>query len=231
MGSWWVTVVLNSGGPAMLVAWIIWVIVAITLHELAHGWAAISRGDDTPIHTGHMTWNPVVHMGLTSLLVFAVAGIAWGAMPVDPSRFRGRYADAWVAFCGPLMNIGLAAFCIIFGGIALALLQSPKVGGGTIDPNIIANLDIFFKVGCILNVALAIFNLLPAPPLDGSRILANFCPPYARLLGSDAGGFLGMALFIVAYLFSKPLLWAAGPSVWFQSTGLIERLMRSIGVL
>lgn len=215
----------------MLMAWVIWVIVSITLHELSHGWAAISRGDDTPIHTGHMTWNPVVHMGPTSLLIFAVAGFAWGAMPVDPSRFRGRYADAWVAFCGPLMNIGLALLCVVLGGVAVTLLQSPKVGGGLVDPGVVHNIDIFFRIGCVLNVMLAIFNLLPAPPLDGSRILANFSRPYANLLSSDAGGFLGMVLFIVAYVSSRPLRNAVGPVVWSEGTELIERALRLTGLV
>jgi hypothetical protein len=87
----------------------VWVIGSIVLHELAHGWAAIRLGDTTPRDLGHMTWNPLVHMGGFSLVVFAVIGIAWGMMPVDPSRLRGRYGDALVALAGPAMNIVLAA--------------------------------------------------------------------------------------------------------------------------
>jgi len=61
--NWWVIQVLDSFGPAFLASWIVWVIGSITLHELAHGWAAIWQGDRTPVLTGHMTWNPLVHMG------------------------------------------------------------------------------------------------------------------------------------------------------------------------
>ena len=110
---WWVADVLHGAGPFMLLSWIFWVIFSITLHELGHGWAAIRVGDDTPVRTGHMSMNPLVHMGATSLIVFAVVGIAWGAMPVNPSRFRGKHADALVAAAGPAINVGLFVICIV----------------------------------------------------------------------------------------------------------------------
>ncbi len=65
-------------------------IFSITLHELAHGWAAISQGDDTPQKTGHLTLNPVVHMGWESIIFLCIAGIAWGQMPVNPDKFRSK---------------------------------------------------------------------------------------------------------------------------------------------
>ncbi|MBT5381502.1 MAG: site-2 protease family protein, partial [Phycisphaerae bacterium] len=90
-------------------SWIFWVLLSITLHELAHGWAAIWEGDKTPIETGHMSANPVVHMGRFSLIVFALIGFAWGLMPVRPWRFRhGRLGEAIVAIAGPAMNLALA---------------------------------------------------------------------------------------------------------------------------
>ncbi len=64
------------------------VIFSITFHELAHGWAAMSQGDNTPQQTGHLTLNPVVHMGKESLIFLCLMGIAWGQMPVNPSKFR-----------------------------------------------------------------------------------------------------------------------------------------------
>src|SRR5262249_8984123 len=110
--NWWVAEIWNQS-PVLLVSWIVWVIGSIVLHELAHGWAALWCGDRTPIETGHMTWNPLVHMGQMSLLMFALVGIAWGQMPVDPSRFRGRYDDAKVALAGPLMNLALAITALV----------------------------------------------------------------------------------------------------------------------
>lgn len=118
MNRWWVSAYWEAD-PALLVSWVFWVIVSIVLHELAHGWVAIRLGDRTPIETGRMTWNPLVHMGQTSLIVFALVGIAWGMMPVNPSSLRGRYGDAWVSLAGPAMNLALALVLIVLGGIWL----------------------------------------------------------------------------------------------------------------
>ncbi len=83
--------------PLFFFATALTVVVSICLHELAHGWAAIRQGDDTPIQLGHMTFNPMVHMGSVSLLLFVFTGIAFGAMPVNPLRFRSRYGQAIVS--------------------------------------------------------------------------------------------------------------------------------------
>ena len=72
---------------------VVTVIISIVLHELAHGWAAIWQGDDTPRQMGHMTADPMVHMGGFSLLMLALVGIAFGAMPVNPRNFRSRYGS------------------------------------------------------------------------------------------------------------------------------------------
>ena len=87
---WWIHDLWQSGQGTLLVSWIFWVIASITLHELAHGWAAIFQGDDTPLVTGHMTANPVVHMGIPSIFIFLLLGIAWGAMPINPYKLRNK---------------------------------------------------------------------------------------------------------------------------------------------
>lgn len=229
MTSWWVLRVLDGGGgPALLFAWVIWVIASITLHELAHGWAAISRGDTTPIDTGHMTLNPLVHMGPTSLIMFAITGIAWGLMPVDPSRFRGRHADAWVAFAGPLMNILLAAVCIIGSAVTIAATGATigKQGMNSTPANIL----LFFAVGCSINVFLAIFNLLPAPPLDGSRIAASYSRQYRDAMGTLGGQFGGAVLFILAFFFAGRFIGDWGMMAWSEGTGAVLRGLEAVGL-
>ena len=91
--------------PQFYFAVIIVVVISICLHELGHGFAAIALGDRTPEETGHITLNPLVHMGPISLAMLAIVGISWGAMPVDPTRLRGRYAEALVALAGPAVNL------------------------------------------------------------------------------------------------------------------------------
>jgi Zn-dependent protease len=182
---WWVERVLSGpDGTVVLLSWVFWVIFSITLHELAHGWAAIRQGDDTPIRMGRMTMNPLVHMGGMSLLVFALIGIAWGAMPVDPSRFRWkRRGRIVVAGAGPAMNLVLAFISLTLG--ALWMRYAPAA-----DP-LHSNVAHFLFIGGMLNIVLAAFNLLPIPPLDGSNILmglshrwyAIYNQPQAQMIG------------------------------------------------
>ena len=106
--------------PLFYLCVVVTVIVSIILHELAHGLAAIKLGDKTPIHTGHMTLDPLVHMGPFSIVILLVVGIAWGLMPIDPTRLRGKYAEAIVAVAGPLTNLILAAIALTALGIWIA---------------------------------------------------------------------------------------------------------------
>jgi len=229
MPGWWVTNALESGGPPFLFAYIIWIIVSITLHELAHGWAAVAKGDNTPIVTGHMTWNPVVHMGVPSLIMFAVTGMAWGLMPIDPTRLRGRYAEAWVAFAGPLMNFALAALCII--GSVATVYAIPGGPGNLLKPDTMAwNILLFFAFGCWLNIGLGLFNLLPAPPLDGSRIVACFSPQYRAMSMTSGGQFGGMVTIIIGFVLAPKLVWQIGPWVWGQSVALITSGLGAVGI-
>lgn len=199
MGSgWWVAETLHdtNRGPAFLVSWIVLVIGSIVLHELAHGWAAIRLGDTTPRDTGHMSWNPLVHMGPFSLIVFAVVGIAWGMMPVDPSRLRGRYAEAWVAVAGPAMNIVLA----VVSFVCLVAWASVSNRFGVGEP-LRSNLETFFELGAVLNLVLAVFNLVPVFPLDGGRIAACFSEGYRRLAFGENGQWIMIGGFILFFWF------------------------------
>lgn len=203
--NWWVTSAME-GGVIVLGSWVFWVIFSICLHELAHGYAAIWQGDDTPRATGHMTWNPLVHMGPTSLLFFAILGIAWGAMPVNPYNFRSRYGDAIVAVAGPLTNALLMILCVI--GSVVWVLTAQGVG----EPYY-KNVLIFFELGAMLNAVLMVFNLLPVPPLDGSKILADFVPSYGRLWEGERGAIVGLMVFALVFFYSGSFVFKAGQRV------------------
>lgn len=218
-GGWWVTKVLDGKGPMFLAAWCIWVVSAITLHELAHGWAAIRRGDRTPIDAGHMTFNPVVHMGLTSLIVFALTGIAWGAMPVDPTRMKGRYAEAWVAFAGPLMNFALALLCIVLAGIWNGMYAN---GWIPISHEMHESVGMFFMVGGGLNIALGLFNLIPFLPFDGGRILCNFSRKYRDWTETQGGQFLSVAGYLLAFFFAWRLVSVIGFGTALVGAAIVE---------
>lgn len=191
--NWWVTSMYEAGGVVAVGSIVFWIIFSIVLHELSHGWAAIRQGDDTPILSGHMTWNPLVHMGTMSLLMFALLGYAWGAMPVNPSRFRSRYGEAIVAASGPAMNLAISIVA------ALMLVLWFRLAGGHVAPHVFENVLHFLERGVGLNLFLMLFNLIPLPPLDGSRILGNFWQRYWQLLSNERAVFVAIIVVILAF--------------------------------
>jgi len=156
-----------TSDPVYYFTVVICVTVSIVLHELGHGVAAIAQGDDTPIVTGHMTWNPMVHMGPLGLGLLCFAGIAFGVMPVDPRKFRSRYGDAIVAAAGPAVNAVIALVALTTLGVLTARGIDSRIGG--VDP--------LWVLG-LLNTVLCVFNLIPIAPLDGSAVVGNFVAAY-----------------------------------------------------
>jgi Zn-dependent protease len=205
MTGWWISDLWQAGQISLLASWLFWVIAAITLHELAHGWAAIWQGDDTPRELGHMTPNPFVHMGGMSLLMLALFGFAWGLMPTDPSRYRwGRRGRIVVAGAGPAMNVLLAFICLTLLGLYLA--KGLPASTTELTPGQ-ANLVTFLKTGGWLNLFLAAFNLLPVYPLDGSSVLAGISRTWYRWMqnpGFQNAGWIILLLFFFTDL-DRPL--------------------------
>jgi len=213
---WWVADTLRNQGLFVLLAWAFWVIFSICLHELGHGYAAIRLGDDTPIRQGRMTLNPLVHMGPTSLIVFAVVGIAWGMMPVNPHRLRGRHGDAAVAAAGPAVNVGLWALCVV----ALAAVAELAA-----ESTLRANAIEFFWTGAYLNAVLLALNLLPIPPLDGSRIVSSFVPSYRRLAEGPNAGMISLIGILFVFFVAGDFLFGAGADASGWAVGLVRGLL------
>ncbi|MGA1223693.1 MAG: site-2 protease family protein [Phycisphaerales bacterium] len=195
----------DSLGPAAAAAFLFWGIFSITMHELAHGWAALSQGDDTPRIYGRMTINPVVHMGWVSLILLALVGIAWGSMPTDPSKYRwGRRGRIIVSGAGPAMNvllwlvcwIGFGVVVVVAGGETGASGGTPAVPGGTMR-----QLAQFLMIGGMLNGMLALFNMLPVPPFDGASVAAGFSRTFYRWMHNPRVAQFGF-LFVLVALFS-----------------------------
>ena len=165
--------------------WVIPVLFAITLHEAAHGWAALKLGDDTAKRLGRVTLNPIRHVHPVGTILLPGALIALGApfvfgfakpVPVNPARLRNpRGGMVLVALAGPGMNILLAC-------VSAVLLHA-----ATAFPASLAEWwRVTFTLGIVINLVLAIFNMLPVPPLDGGRVVHGLLPPrhaerFARL--------------------------------------------------
>lgn len=180
--------------PQFFVFVLVTMVFSVVLHELAHGVAAIWQGDRTPIEQGHMTADPRVHMGMVSLLMLVFVGICFGAMPVNPTRFKHRHSAMIVAAAGPLMNL-LLAFLALTGlgmwDLIAGVDPSDQVGG---------NLRQFFWFFGYANIALCIFNLMPIPPLDGSTVLAGMHKGYRRLIADVRDPRMFLFAFIALFL-------------------------------
>lgn len=153
---------------------------ALTVHELAHGYIAYRLGDPTAKEAGRLTMNPLKHLDPLGVLAFIIMKIGWAKpVPVDPRYFRNPCKDMLsVALAGPASNLLLA--------IASALLLQVLVRFPFLPLAIIQPLAHMLVASVWINLMLAVFNLLPIPPLDGSKILMGILPPqaaynYARL--------------------------------------------------
>ena len=175
--------------PRLYITWVLCIVVSIVLHELGHGVAALQQGDTTPRDTGHMTLNPVVHMGGLSIIMVLVAGIGYGMMPVNPRRFRSKYGDAIVSFAGPATNLLLALISLTAVGLWVRYTGN----------NVATSHPLVLFGG--LNFVLCLFNLLPVPPLDGSTILANFSPGFGRLIRNPDNQPFMLGAFMLIFWF------------------------------
>jgi Zn-dependent protease len=159
-----------------IAVWILPVIFAITVHEVAHGWVAKKYGDNTASMLGRLTLNPIKHIDLVGtiiipgLLLLTFTGFVFGwakPVPVDSRNFKNPRRDmAIVAMAGPVSNLLMAL------GWALIVRV-----GGLINVEFITMPLIYMGIaGISINLVLALINLLPIPPLDGSRVLTHFLP-------------------------------------------------------
>lgn len=161
---------MNSLSLAERVMYLVPMILSLSLHEWAHAWSAWKLGDDTALREGRLTLNPIVHIDPIGTLLLPLLGVPFGwakPVPVNPVRFNRRWTMktgmAITAAAGPLSNLLLAVFCAVTLGLLLRL-----------SPQTVAQQQGIWALllyGIQLNVALFLFNLLPIPPLDGSRIL------------------------------------------------------------
>ncbi len=194
--------------PVTIIFSIAILIFSVIAHELAHGYAAEAFGDHTARYAGRLTWNPIAHIDpVGSILVPIVtsfAGITFGwarPVPYDPNNLRGgAKAEAAVAGAGAFVNLSIA---LVFGLIIRFFAGSLPASFVEITSAIV-----------VINIMLAVFNLIPIPPLDGSKVILAFFPLQARRLGHQLESWGLIAVLIFVYFF------------WYLFSPIIEVIFR-----
>jgi Zn-dependent protease len=186
-----VSPVQNAGNdPIGFVAWIIALVLGITVHEFMHAYAAHRLGDDTARLLGRLSLNPIAHLDPFGTLLLVLAGFGYGKpVPFNESRLRSTLGVTLVALAGPLANLVLAALC----AIPLRFAADSLVGGGLYAEILLAIVQ--------LNCVLAIFNLIPIPPLDGANVVYGLLSPrqqYSWRTYQQYGPFLLLFILLLA---------------------------------
>ena len=156
------------------------VLIALSFHECAHGFAAYKLGDPTAKYMGRLTLNPIKHIDPIGAICMLIAHFGWAKpVPIDITNFKHPKRDLAIsAIAGPLSNILLGFFgCFIY---VLTLYLLPNQVESKFAYEMIRILVTFIYYFAWLNISLALFNLLPIPPLDGSKIMYAFLPPKAN---------------------------------------------------
>lgn len=161
--------------PAFLVIFLPALLFSLTFHEAAHAWMSNRLGDPTARMLGRLTLNPLPHLDLFGTLMLVLSGFRFGwakPVPVDPRNFANeKQGMLLTAAAGPISNLLLAIVCGIFIRLLLA-----NGWGVTMHDGLVVALGRIVAMALIMNLSLAFFNLIPLPPLDGSKILYGLAP-------------------------------------------------------
>ena len=216
---------------AQLVIYMVVLIFAISAHEAAHAWMSNKFGDDTARMLGRVTLNPLAHTDPIGTLLIPIAGfilghmggaaaaiplIGWGKpTPVNPLRWRNKdLANVMVSGAGIMANLTIGIVTLI----VIKVIQLTGIGS-SIPESLVSPIEMFLSFSLLMNVSLAIFNLLPFPPLDGSKILETFLPssfqPILRVM-EQYGFMILMALMYIGFF----------SAIFSPVAGFLEFLLR-----
>lgn len=181
------------------------IFLTLPVHEFAHGFAAVKLGDNTPRWQGRLTLNPFAHIDYIGALAMLVVGYGWAKpVGVNALNFRNPKRDmALTALAGPVANLIMAFIFLILANICNVILLGTQL-------TVVYYIGIFCWYVADINVSLAIFNFIPIPPLDGSRLLAAFLPDrlYYKLMQYERMFFWALIILLSTDVLDKPLYYA-----------------------
>ena len=202
------------------------VIIAMTFHEYAHAFVADKLGDDTPRKQGRLTLNPLKHIEPVGFFLLLFAGFGWGRpVEINTNRFNKNMdkskGEAIVSFAGPLMNIILAIVSAFIVGSILKFNLLNKMQYAEI-------VVIFMMQLLYINLGLGIFNLIPLPPLDGSKILRHFLP-YNSKVWFDNNQYIFYIAFIIIWVLGLAS-YIVSPVISFLGKWILEFVYIILGL-
>jgi len=181
----------------VLAARVFVLLLCLPVHEVAHGWVAKRLGDNTATEQGRLRLNPLKHLDLFGTLLILTVGFGYAKpVPVNPANFTRpgkRKGFAKVAIAGPLSNLAMAALFSLLTWLAAVVIYLSQSQS-------LSHLVLFFSSVCYMNISLAVFNLIPIPPLDGSRIVRFLLPLKAAVWMDRFEPYFGIGFFVVLLL-------------------------------
>ena len=187
-------------------------LLAVTLHEVAHGFSAEKFGDPTARLLGRLTLNPLKHLDPIGTIALLVFGFGWARpVPVNANNLRHPQKDMiWVSLAGPLANLMLALFCALLLRVVVYVAASLPETSEVLS--YIKPVGLMAAFGLYINIILCLFNLLPIPPLDGGRVLMGILPEKQSLMLRRIEPF---GMLLIVFLIFGTSIWsvAFGPAV------------------